>query len=258
MGSSNDVQYIQVGDVIDIRTESNGTAVTNGTSRTVTARSVSGATITIADGGGNVTTSSNEAVYLAGNRGNEIDGLRFITGTSRNLHSIDSSTAGNQFWDGNDRNASSTVIGESIIEQLFDDIAQNGNGEVEVALTTRGIRRRLADTYQSQKRFTDAQAVSVHGGYSAIMVNEVPVISDDDAPKGYLFAFNKSAFKWFEQNNPGWLESKDGNIFQLKATSTSGQRQAIWQAWFRWYASLGCVAPNRTGRIRNGTDDNPI
>jgi hypothetical protein len=258
MANSNAVQYIQVGDVIDIRTQTTGAAVANGTNRTVTARNVSGATISIADGGGNVTTAATEGVYVAGNRNNEMDGLRDITNVSRTLHGINSATAGNEFWNGVRLDASAGVAGESLFEQLMDSVGAGGNGEVEAIITTRGIRRRLADTYQSQKRFNDAQAVTVHGGYSAIMVNEVPVVADDDAPKGFAFGINKSSLKWFEQTRPGWLESKDGMIFHLKVTAAApAQRDAVWQAWFRWYAALGSVAPNRNGQVFNAQDDTP-
>jgi hypothetical protein len=77
-----------------------------------------------------------------------------------------------------------------------------------VFVTTRGIRRRLADTYQSQKRFNDARATEIHGGYTAIFVNEIPVVADDDAPKGWVFAINKDAFRWFEVAKPDWLRPR--------------------------------------------------
>jgi hypothetical protein len=191
-----------------------------------------------------------------------MDGMRNITENERTLHSVNSATSGNAFWKGNTVKAGTSfaataVAGESLFEQLADNVGAQGNGDVEVFLTSRGIRRRLADSYQSQKRFNDAKAVDVHGGYSAIMVNEIPVVADDDAPKTYAFGFNKSALKWFEQTKPGWLERENGGIFHLKTAGT-GTYAAIWQAWFRWYACLGCVAPNRTGRIEFASDDAPF
>lgn len=257
MTTSNDVQYIQIGDTVDVLVKSTG-ATTNGVVGTsVTARNVASKTVTVSPAPAGATDTT-YGIYVTGNRNNEMDGLRNISGTtSRTLHSINSSTAGNEFWNPQQRNASSTVAGESLFEQLADDVGGAGNGEIEVFLTSRGIRRRLADTYQSQKRFNDAKAVDVHGGYTAIMVNEVPVVADDDCPKGWAFGLNKSGFKWFEQAGPGWLTSKDGTIFHLKPGSTAGTWQTIWQAWFKWYAALGCVAPNRTGAVINCTDDNP-
>jgi len=258
-----DVQYIRIGDTVDLLVQSSGAVSAGGTGLVVTARNVAAGTITVT---GTITTAASVnttyGIYISGNRSQEMDGLRNITAVGRTLHSIDSTVAGNQFWDGSEILVGSAVgttvvAGEASFETLSDLIGQSGNGDVEVFLTTRGIRRKLADTYTSQKRFNDTNAVDVHGGYSAIMVNEIPVISDDDAPKQWVFGFNKSALRWFEQTSPGWLQSQGGDIFQLRATTPVGTSVASWQAWFRWYVALGSVAPNRTGRLRYCTDDLP-
>jgi hypothetical protein len=182
-------------------------------------------------------------------------GLQLVAKASRSLHGINSSTAGNEFWNGNVRDAAAATAGESLFEQLADDVGGQGQGEVDVFLTSRGIRRRLADTYQSTKRFVDAKAVEIHGGYQAIFVNEIPVIADDDVPKGTAFALRKDAFKWFQVADPDWLKSEDGMVWHLKTGSTAGSRSAAWQAWFVWYAALGCLAPNQVGAIINAADD---
>jgi hypothetical protein len=250
-----DVQYIQVGDVVDVLVASSGNTTNGVVGATVTARvtTAGSETITI-DTALAGSCDTTYAVYLSGSRNLEMDGLRNIISTSRTLHSINSATAGNEFW-----NSVSTAVGgvagESSFTKLLDDVAQNGNGEIDVFITTRGIRRRLADTYQSVKRFNDAKAVDVRGGYTAILVNEVPVIADDDAPKGNVFGINKDSFRWFQQEAPGWLQQKDSGIFHLKDDSTSGTKLNAWQAWFKWYAALGCVAPNRNGRLTGCTDD---
>jgi hypothetical protein len=259
------VQYIKIGDPVDVVLKSTG-ALGAGpigvVGDTVTGRSntAGSETITLATGvAGTVTTSY--GVYVAGSYGKEMDGLRNIVSTGRTLHSINSATAGNEFWNASFyQSASSGVAGESLFEQLADSVGETGQGNVEAFITSRGIKRRLADTYQSQKRFNDAQAVNVHGGYTAIMVNEVPVISDDDCPKGNIFGIDKGSLKWFEQTKPGWLEQQNSGIFHLKdayVASSAGYKQNAWQAWFRWYAALGCTAPNRNGRIYSAEDDVP-
>lgn len=250
------IQYIGVGDPVDVLLKATG-VVTNGVAGTTVATRTPGASpaITTSDNRAGATANT-YGVYISGSYGKEMDGLRNITDDSRTLHSINAATAGNEYWQGQEVSVSSATAGEDAFIQLADKIGATGNGEVEVFLTTRGIRRRLANTYQSQKRFNDAQAVNIHGGYSAIMVNEIPVIADDDAPKGYVFGLDTSAFKWFEQTTPGWLSQRDGGVFHLKDSSTSQQKMNVWQAWFRWYAALGSVAPNRTGRIPDAADDN--
>lgn len=263
------VQYVKVGMVVDIVLKATG-ATTNGVLAT-TVTNVTPATNTIVVSSGSAgAIGATYGVYLSNgvapsaggsSRNNEMDGLRNITGTARILHSIDSSAAGNQYWDSaasvdaTGGAGGTATVGESMYEQVADFVGGVGNGDTETFLTTRGMKRRLADTYQSQKRFNDATAVTVHGGYTAILVNEIPVIADDDCPKGFAFAINTSALKWFQQVGPGWLDVNNGSIFQLKTTATAGQRQAVWQAWFKWYVALGCVAPNRTARIFNGADD---
>jgi hypothetical protein len=258
-----DLQYINIGDIIDVLKEATGEMGEGVEKAEVTAKSVSSKKVTLSKALKGELAADTYQVYVSGNRGNEMDGLRNITENERTLHSINSATAGNAFWKGNIIKAgtgiaATAVAGESLFEQLADNVGAQGNGDVEVFLTTRGIRRRLADSYQSQKRFNDAKAVDVHGGYSAIMVNEIPVVSDDDAPKGFAFGFNKSALKWFEQTKPGWLEPPGASsLFQMKTAGT-GEYAAVYQAWFKWYAALGSVAPNRTGRIEFATDDAPV
>jgi hypothetical protein len=245
-------QYMSVGMTIDIVTVSNGTV--RAAAVTVTAINRTTKTITV---GTNVTaTTGTDGVTRPGAWGNEMDGLQNITGTGRTLHGINSATAGNEFWNGNRVAASGATAGEGLFEQLIDTIGSVGQGEVDVILTSRGVRRRLADTYQSTKRFTNAQAVQIHGGYTAIFVNEVPVVADDDVPKGWAFAIRKDAFKWFQISDPDWLsDPKNNQVWHLANGSVAGTRRAAYEAWFVWYAALGSVAPNQVGAIPDAADD---
>jgi hypothetical protein len=259
------IQYLHVGDPVDVLRQTDGVTTAGGTGNSIASLDTTGVTITLTNAIGG-TVDSTFGIYVAGSRNNEMDGLRNIVSKSRTLHSINSATAGNEFWNAQQRNAgtqtgSEQVAGETLFELISDDVGQTGQGDVEVHITTRGIRRRLADTFQSQKRFNDAQAVQVHGGYSAVMVSsgqgEVPVIIDDDCPKTNSFAIDKSALRWFTQWGPGWLE-RDNGIFHLKDDVTAAQKVATWQAWLGWYSALGAVAPNRLGNVRFATDDTPI
>jgi hypothetical protein len=260
VANSSDMQYIKVGMIVDILVESSGAESNGVKGAEVIERSVANKKFTLNKKTvGSVTTAAKYNVYIQGSYKNEIDGLRNITNNERELHSINSASAGNEYWKGNTIKAGKAAAGEDLFEQLADNVGAQGNGEVEVFLTSRGIKRRLANTYQSQKRFNDKTATRIEGGYSAIMVNEVPVVSDDDAPKEYAFGLNKSAFKWFQQTDPGWLQQGNGGIFHLKTgISVAGEFSNAWLAFFRWYAAFGCVAPNRTGRIEECADDVPF
>lgn len=260
-------QYIAVGDVVDVLTKSNGTV--KGTALTVTAVSYTGTASSATQTNANVTLSASvsvtnaDAVYISGDRSNESDGLRNITATGRTLHSINSST--NPIWDGNVLSAGQANPSEDLFMQQAQRIRQRaGRQSIDCFLTSLGVQRRLANTYASQKRFNDAQATKIDGGYSAIMVaagnTPVPVISDVDCPAGFAFSLTKGSFAWAELEKPDWLEAPDGkgSILHLKDGSTAGTKVAIWQAWMAWYATLVCVKPLANGQISGLNDDVPI
>jgi hypothetical protein len=186
-----------------------------------------------------------------------MDGLQNIVSKERTLHEINSATAGQENWDGKVKSAESNIAGETLFEQVADLVGETGNGEIDVFVSTRGVKRRLADTFQSQKRSNDAKNVEVHGGYTAIWVNEKPLLVDDDCLKGTAYGVNKGSFRWFEQAGPGWMEQGNGGVFEKKVSTTAGRKMNVWQAWFKWYAALGCVEPNLNGKIELCEDDLP-
>jgi hypothetical protein len=251
-------QYVRVGDQVDIVTTSTGVPVANGTNRAVTAISAVGL-ITFGDGGGNVSvTAGTHSLVLTGNWGNEIDGLQHVTNVNRILHTIDSNTF--TAWNGNDLPAGLAVAGESLFEQLYDLIGQRGRGDMDTYLTTRGVRRRLADEFASQRRYLNEKSVDIKAGYRTLEVNGVETVIDDDAPKGFVFGVQRSALKVLQMTKPGFLESEAGNgaVIELKDNTVAGQKVAAWQAWYRYHCTLACTDPAVTGRISGADDDAPI
>ena len=136
------VQYVAVGDPVDVIVASSGATGTGAAATSIVSR-VGGTTKTVTLAA-TVTVDLTYAVYVAGSRNNEMDGLRNTSGTvDRTLHSINSATAGNEFWDPAVRNVgtaagSESVAGETSFELLADDVGLTGQGEVEVFLTSRG------------------------------------------------------------------------------------------------------------------------
>lgn len=264
-------QYIAVGDTVDIRTKSDGTSkgaglTVNTVTYTGTAGSSTQARADVVFSSSAVCTTA-DGVYVAGNRNNEMDGLRnALATTGRTLHSINSSTAGNGFWDPIVKSPGTTytTAGEDLYIQLAQGIRSGGNGRApDIFLSTLGAVRRLANTYVSQKRWNDAKATDIGGGYSAINVSAggtaVPVLADVDAPNGFAFAIKKSAVKWAELDTPDWLRAPDGtgSTLHLKDGSTAGTKVAAWQSWFGWYAELAFLAPNQGGALTQIADDIP-
>jgi hypothetical protein len=191
-------------------------------------------------------------LYIAGNRSNEIDGVRNIFDKNRTIYGVPATVPQIQ---SRVTDMAGALAGENSFQLLRDSINRRGNGKVGPFLTTLGVRRRLAGTFTSQKRYNDAQAVEIHAGYTAIYVDENPVIADEDGQKGEVLAMTKDALVWVEQAAPGWLKQKDGTIFHLKDDTTPGQKQATWQAYFKWYCNLASYLPAKGGRLTNCQDD---
>lgn len=261
-------QYIGVGDTVDLLVKTTGATTTNGTAATVSAVTFNGtkdsstqsqAQIVLAAA---VTADTTYGLYITGDRNAESDGLRNITNTGRTLHSVNSSTYA--IWDGNVKDAANSAPSEDLFMQLAQQIQLRTGKRVRQFVTTLGVQRRLANTYTSQKRFNDAKATEIDGGYSEITVSAggqpASVIGDTFAVNGYAFALPQDeTFAWAQIHPAKWLQPPDGGpILHLKDGSTAGSKVATWQGWISWPAGLACIAPNRTGQIKNINDDRPV
>lgn len=257
-------QYLQVGDIVDILTNSTGTKITNGFARTVTAvdRAANTFTIDTAASGyasadsGNVNVAGTEGVYLTGTWGKESEGLRAFADTGRTLHGINSSTY--EAWDGNKVALSGTpILGESSIEQVDDKVGRRGQGDPNLHLTTRGIRRRLADEFASQRRYLNEKATDIKAGYKMIEVNGIDTVIDDDCPEGYFFSGNIDSLKLLKLTEPGFIETEAGDAayVELKNGTTAGTKKSVWQTWYRYHVSLICTNPATWGVITGAEDD---
>lgn len=256
------VQYVQIGDPVDVLTRSNGAVVS--ASLSVIGRDPVAKTVTLS---AVVNATVNEGIYLEGSYGREMEGLPKISSRNRMLFGIDSSVAANNYWNAYVKVKSAAagpnapLVGENDYQDMIQGVSAGGQDEVGRVITTRGMRNRLARQFQSQRRLTDSKTVEIHGGYTAIFVDEVPITYDDDAPKGYaqaLPANMEDTFLWHEVAPADWLESPDGTVWHLANSTVAGKKRTAWQAWYVWYASLGCTAPNRTGAITGGQDDDPV
>jgi hypothetical protein len=212
----------EVGQIIDVRTKTTGALENAGNvSLTITAINRTTKVVTVS---ANVTaTTTTAGVYIAGSYGLE---SRACAASARRTARCTGSTRRRPATSSGTRRSAPRRRGRRrvALRAARRRRRREGDGEIDVFLTTRGIRRRLADTYQSQKRLNDAKAVEIHGGYTAIYVNEIPVVADDDVPKGWAFGLPNDAFTLYEVEAADWLESRDGTVWHLANGSVAGTR----------------------------------
>jgi hypothetical protein len=248
------LQYLRVGMFVDVVNQSTDavlgarvqiTAITTGT-RVVT---YSGSDLT--------TTPGTHVLAVEGNWKAEINGLRNITRSdlSQNyvLHGIDASVAGNEYWKAKQQDGGNVTFDEDQGQLMLDQIGAEG-WEVDLIITTRGIRRRYVNTLKAQKRWNDANAGTMHGGFKYIDYNGLPLLFDDDCPKQYMFFLDIDGFLWINLNGQDfrWM-NRDGAILRkVESPDTDAYKGTLYK-----YSDLGVERRKTQGAVFNLADDIP-
>jgi hypothetical protein len=248
------LQYLRVNMIVDIINQSTDAVLAS--QRTITA--INPTTRVVTYGGADVTAvAGTHVLSVEGNWKLEINGLRNVTRSdlSQNyiLHSIDASVAGNEYWKAKQQDGGNVTFDEDQGQLLLDNIGAEG-WETELICTTRGIRRRYVNTLKAQKRWNDASADTMHGGFKYIDYNGFPLVFDDDCPKQHMFFLRPSDFLWINLNGMDfrWM-NRDGAILR----KVENPDQDAYKATLYKYADLGVDNRKVQGVIYNLADDIP-
>lgn len=246
------IQFINVGDQLTFGNRTTG-SLTGGGVRTVTAKNPATNEVTV---DANVTlTSADSGAWYTGAGPTDtgvIDSLDAGAATGRTLHGIDSTVY--RGWDGNSIDMAGDIADEGDIIKLFNSIWEREQGEVTDAITTIGIQTRVANTMASQKRFQNAEAVKLRGGYTALYVNDKPVVAQSGVPKGRFYAYDRSKIRMHKGATE--FEKPPGASTIWKQRISSNQRYTTaYMASYRYQLNLLHDAPGSEGRLINCQDD---
>ncbi len=199
---------------------------------------------------GFVRASSDSTVAVPNNSWNkEIQGLTSIIGTGT-LHGVVPGTY--PFWQ-----STVTAVGGAIADSVFRAAMDNVGFESGVDLdagndfalvTTRGIRRRYADTLLSVKRFTNVDATTLRGGFKVLEFDGMPIFVDDQCPVGNVFGLSLKHLFWAQESDWEWME-EDGNVLK------QDPRKDRYIAYLFAYKQLGATQRNSSFRLTGVTDD---
>lgn len=257
--TADNLQYLRVGLLIDfINAGTDAYLSTAGSPRTITAINPTTRVVTYSgtDLSGTMTPGTHVPA-LDGNWKNEINGLRNITRSdlSQNytLHGINSNTAGNEYWKAKQIDGANGVFDEDQGQLMMDNIGAEG-WEVSMILTTRGIRRRYVNQLKAQKRWNDANAGTMHGGFKYIDFNGIPLVFDDDCPKQHMFFIRPEDYIWVQLNGNDfrWM-NRDGAILRkVENPDTDAYKATLYK-----YCDLGIQRRKTQGVVYNLADDIP-
>src|SRR5690606_34412359 len=103
------------------------------------------------------------------------------------------------------------------------------------------------DTLTSVKRFSNAEAVKLRGGFTALMFDENPIFTDDLCPVGNVYGLSLKDFFWVQNSDWEWME-EDGSV--LKWNGRDGYTGVLFK-----YCQLGTSRRNVHFRLTGATDD---
>jgi len=125
------------------------------------------------------------AIYNAGSTAKAIVGLRAIIDSASTVGGIDQSSYA--WWQGQE-DTSSTTLTMSVLQTQFTN-ATIGNDSPTLITGTRSNFDRYYNLLQPQQRFVDVE--SAKGGFTSLMFNGAPFISDSHCPTAHIFMINE-------------------------------------------------------------------
>lgn len=198
-----------------------------------------------------VRSSSDSTTSTPNNSWNkEIQGLESIVSSTGTLHGISPSSYS---WWKSYVNTEGGAISDDILHKGKDEVGFEQGIDVDNGLdfalvTTRGLRRRYANTLTSLKRFNDTESVKLHGGYSALMFDENPIFIDDQCPLGVVYGLALNRLFWSQMSDWDWME-EDGNVLKWES------RKDRYIAILYKYCQLGTTHRGAHFKLSELTDD---
>lgn len=199
-----------------------------------------------------VRASSDSTTAVPNNSQNrEIQGIGSIVASTGTLHGVNPSTY--PFWKSYYK-GSIGAIGDAAIRDALDGVGFESGVDLDgesanyALVSTRGIRRRYADTLLSVKRFNDVQATKLHGGFTVLDFDGNPWFIDDACPVGTVVGLSIPDLFWAQMSDWEWME-EDGKVLKWEP------RKDRYNAILFKYCQLGTTARNRHFKIDGVTDD---
>lgn len=251
------VNFRGLGEVIDFVTSAGAVSVpafvvtgVNRSTHTITGVSAVGGTVT-ASTNYPVRSSLDSTVSQPNNSQNkEINGLQNIVSSSGILHGLNPSTYA---WWASYTQTGVGAINDTVLRSAKDTVGFNAGVDTDSGLdyaliTTRGIRRRYADTLSNLRRFDATNTVKLNGGFEVLMFDGNPIFVDDQCPSGNLFGLALNKMFWAQMADWNWVE-EDGKVLKWEP------RRDRYIAVLYKYCQLGTTFRTAHFRLSGLTDD---
>jgi len=190
-------------------------------------------------------TTNNDFIFLKGARGIEMMGLLGIiddTTYVSTLQSINASTAGNEWWRAQVRDAgdaggtsgTNLALSRNRINVVLEDVVFTGGGDTRFILSSPAVQRTYGDMAARDRIVVNE--VELDNGWTGLSYNGIPWIADFYAVGSQANFIDPSTLTVYELSRPQWMDRGDGILKQI---SDSGGDLDVWRARYYWYSELG-------------------
>lgn len=161
-------------------------------------------------------------LFSNGSNTKSIVGLRDIVAQDQTVGGIDQASYS---WWQSQLDSTTTTLTISKMQTLFNNAAVDSEMPT-LGLTTRTVYNIYYAMLQPQQRFMDDQTAK--GGFSSLMFNGIPIISDSHCPASHLFFLNENHLKlWYHPSQNFSLEP-----FQKPVNQEVRVARVLWMGAF--------------------------
>lgn len=115
-------------------------------------------------------------------------------------------------------------------------------------VTTPGLEKKLALSFFGQRQWMMAPKVKLQGGFQAVEICGVPLVSDPHCPAGTLYLIHKPSLCWINAKDFGAVTFNDASVWRFVA-----DRDAYETSWSE-FINFGAPQRNAIGSITGFTD----
>jgi len=155
-------------------------------------------------------------------------------------------------WEGNIIDAGGTLDASDLDNGIL-QIEERGEGSLTMGITSRQVYSKIAGLMTADRRYGETQ--EFEGGFKAIAWGGIPIFWDKDCPseqeyatvnKHQLFLLDENEIQRYQLEDWNW-DDTDGNVLHRN------EGKASYDATLYYYGNLGCMAPDRQGKLTNIT-----
>ena len=268
--------------VIDIVNATTGAAIANGTGRTVAAVDRAAGTVTLDAAGGNVTTSTSHVItwadsvepfssgsYVSG----EFAGLNAILGADRTYLGIDSSAAGNSYWDATIVDGSTSGTNEAIsLERymtLLNTVALSADSGMQPdaaggykLYSNHGVVSAAIALLDDKIRYVNpgpGSTPDLSGGWRTVEGMGIEWRTDVHYPRYVLDILHMPSLHFVKPKNPlqeilDFLTLDSGSIWHLGNAAAGQGHAAFARAYLTGMCGMMTDRPSNHGRLTDVTE----